>query len=154
MPEAVAEQPASTVGEQYHAILHFYARQMQLLDDGEIGPWVQTYTENATFDSNAMPAPLVGRETILRAATEHNRMHQAGTQRRHLLSNLALAPGRDGTVTATSYVTIVETHQGTTALRFSTVLEDELVRADGGWLVRTRRVRRDDLLGERATAQH
>lgn len=145
MSEAVAPELTSAVSELYHAILHFYARQMQLLDDGEIGQWVRTYTKDATFASNAFPAPLVGRETLFRAATEHDDLRQSGTRRRHLLSNLSIASREDGTLSATSYVTIAETREGTTALRFSTVLEDELVRENGEWLVRTRRVKRDDL---------
>lgn len=145
MAVAVAHQPTSAVGELYHAVLHFYARQMQLLDDGAIDEWADTYTEDATFGSNAMPTPLAGREAIQRGAREHDNLRQAGTRRRHLLSNLSIVPEENGTVSATSYVSIVETHQGTTALRFSTVLKDELVHEDGQWLVRTRRIKRDDL---------
>jgi 3-phenylpropionate/cinnamic acid dioxygenase small subunit len=143
--EPVTHQPMSAAGGSYHAVLHFYARQMQLLDDGAIDEWAGTYTEDATFGSNAMPAPLAGRDAIRRGAREHDNLRQAGTRRRHLMSNLSIVPGEDGTVRATSYVTIVETREGTTALRFSTLLEDELVREDGEWLVRTRRIKRDDL---------
>jgi hypothetical protein len=31
-----SNQPMSAVGELYHIVLHFYARLMQLLDDGAI----------------------------------------------------------------------------------------------------------------------
>ena len=142
---AVAHQPTPDVGELYHSVLHFYARQMQLLDDGAIDEWAGTYTDDATFGSNAMPVTLTGRETIRRGARDHDNMRQAGTRRRHLLSNLSIVQGEDGTINATSYVSILETQQGTTALRFCTVLSDELVREDGELLVRTRRIRRDDL---------
>lgn len=145
MAETVIQQPTSTVAEHYHTVLHFYARQMQLLDDGEIDRWAGTFTADATFGSNAMPAPLAGRDAILRGAREHDAMRQAGTQRRHLMSNLSIAPGDDGAIRAISYVSVVETHEGTTALRFSTLLEDELVCEGGEWLVRTRRIKRDDL---------
>jgi len=143
--EAPVRRESQVARATHPAIQQFYARQMQLLDDGAISEWARTFTEDATFASNAMPTPLAGRPAILDGATAHDKLRASGTQRRHLLSNLSLETGSDGMLTAVSYVMVVETADGSTTVLFNTLLEDELTHENGEWRVRARRIKRDDL---------
>lgn len=146
MTETDVHHEARTAEGALCTLQQFYARQMQLLDDGAVEPWADTFTEDATFVSNAMGAPIVGRPAILRGATQSDEgLRDSGVQRRHLLSNLSVGTGAGGMVVADSYVLIVETAKRRTEVRFNTALRDELVHEQGEWLVRTRYITRDDL---------
>lgn len=146
MTRTVVENETSPTTGDHSTIQQFYARQMQLLDDGEIALWAETFTEESTFRSNGMPEPIIGRAAISQGAREvADRVAASGVQRRHLMSMLAVTASVDGVVTATSYVPVVETKDGKASLFVSTVLTDELVSENGQWLVRARTVSRDDL---------
>lgn len=129
-------------------IQQFYARQMHLLDSGEADTWAETFTEDGVFAANAHPEPARGRETIRTAAAKAaaERAEQ-GLQVRHWLGMLDVRPQEDGSVLARSYALIINTPAGgQAAVHLSTTCEDVLVRGeDGGWLVSTRQVVRDDL---------
>ncbi|MCX4856330.1 nuclear transport factor 2 family protein [Streptomyces canus] len=145
----VTERPRHSVGaDVYHEIQHFYARQMQLLDDGRVVEWADTFTSEGVFAANAHPEPTRGRSAIAAAArAAHDQLAAAGVRRRHWLGMVAV-DGQDGTkLRARCYALIFEIPRGGPAvLRLSTLCEDELERApQGGWLVRHRAVTRDDL---------
>jgi hypothetical protein len=138
----------------YEQLQQFYARHMHAGDSGDIGAWAACFTEDAVFVSNGLPHPLRGRAAIeatarLGAADRAER----GATHRHLVTMLdvhrdhSVAPGdADDSVVARSYVLVVESVSGGKAsLHLSAVCEDTLVRGDGTWLVRERRVTRDDL---------
>lgn len=139
------ETPVSDT-DRYVRVQQFYARQMQLLDSGDAEGWALTFTEDGVFSANAHPEPVRGREAIAagarRAAAE---LAAQGVVRRHWLGMLDVTDAGDA-LRVRSYALVVSTPRGgDPAPRFSTTCEDELVEADGGWLVRTRQVRRDDL---------
>jgi hypothetical protein len=130
----------------YQQIQHFYARHMQSVDAGDAVAWARGFTLDGVFDSNVLPAPVVGRAAIESATLAGEARRPAGLVRRHVLSMLAVFPG-ETSVRTRSYVTVLETLPGQpTAMHCSTLLEDELVRGgDFGWMVRNRHIVRDDL---------
>jgi uncharacterized protein (TIGR02246 family) len=129
-------------------IQHFLARQMRLLDAGDTDAWAETFTEDGVFAVNALPEPARGRETIRQTAARlHAQRVEEKVQVRHWLGMLDVTPEEDGTVRARAYALLIRTPLGgQAAVEVSTTCEDVLVRgADGGWLVRSRQIRRDDL---------
>jgi hypothetical protein len=144
--------PTSSLNEQsidvlYHQIQQFYAKQMQLLDEGLVAEWAASFTEDGVFTANAHPEPARGR-TAIREAAQRTADHLAanGLVRRHWLGMLALDPKADGSVVVRSYAQVLETPRGGAAtLRMSTVCQDDLLHDGQRWLVRHRQVWRDDL---------
>ncbi|MFC8721791.1 nuclear transport factor 2 family protein [Kitasatospora sp. NPDC057198] len=140
---------ASPAGSALQAeVQQFYAWQMHLLDSGEADAWAETFTEDGVFAANAHPEPARGRETIRAAAAKAAAQRaEEGIQVRHWLGMLEVRPREDGSVLALSYALIVNTPMGgSPQVHLSTTCEDVLVRGeDGGWLVRDRQVKRDDL---------
>ncbi|WP_327071976.1 nuclear transport factor 2 family protein [Kitasatospora sp. NBC_01302] len=132
-------------------IEQFYAWQMQLLDDGKVEPYAQTFAEDGSFAANAHPAPFTGREAIAAAAGKATRaLAEQGVIRRHWFGMTSVeTTGHSNVVRTRNYAVVFETPRGGAAkLLMSTVFEDVLVRdedATHGWLVRERRVSRDDL---------
>jgi hypothetical protein len=135
-------------GDHYLEIQHFYAWQMQLLDEDLVEAWAQTFTEDGVFAANAQPQPTSGREAITasaRAARED--LARRGVQTRHCLMMLVVTSDQGDTVKVRSYAVVIETPiGGAPKLHVSTVCEDELVRDSGRWLVRDRYVTRDDIV--------
>ncbi|WP_433226641.1 nuclear transport factor 2 family protein [Microtetraspora malaysiensis] len=134
--------------ELYLAVQHFYARQMQLLDDGRADEWAATFTEDAVFAANARPEPVRGRADIAAGAREAvEQLAQDGLVRRHWLGMLSVDARADGTVLARSYALVISTPRGGQAgVHVSTVCVDVLVWDDEDLLVRDRHVTRDDLV--------
>jgi 3-phenylpropionate/cinnamic acid dioxygenase small subunit len=154
-PDGDERRPLVTDGTMTRDATHlraeieqFYAWQMQALDDGRAEEWATTFTEDGEFAANAFPEPTVGREALTAAARQaHAAQASAGVVQRHWLGMLSVEPRDDGTVHARCYALVIGTELGgETALRRSTVCEDELVRAGDGWAVRRRSVTRDDLV--------
>ncbi|AHI01186.1 nuclear transport factor 2 family protein [Kutzneria viridogrisea] len=138
----------STVStELYQEIQHFYARQMQQLDAGEAEAWAATFTEDGVFEANAHPEPSMGRAVISAAVRQaHAKLTEAQEVRRHWLGMLTIDRGEDDTLFVRSYALIVATKKGgTPSIAFSTLCEDTLVQDGGSWLVKYRKVTRDDL---------
>jgi 3-phenylpropionate/cinnamic acid dioxygenase small subunit len=145
----VASDTASLPGIDtlYGQVQHFYARQMQMLDAGETATWARTFTMDGVFEAGGVPEPVKGREAIEKAATATAReFDRQGVTRRHLISMLTVDPAGDGTVRARSYAVVLEIPPGGEVnVHRSTLCDDILVPADGGWLVRQRQVTRDGL---------
>ncbi|MEV7117631.1 nuclear transport factor 2 family protein [Kitasatospora griseola] len=146
----VAPSSSSVDPQLYIAIQQFYARHMQAVDGGDARTWALGFTEDGEFDSNALPAPVRGRETIETAtlAAEEAR-RPTGVTRRHVMTMLAVEPEDEAaTVVRTrSYVAVFTTLPGQpTGIYCMTSCQDVLVRQpDGGWRIRSRHVLRDDL---------
>jgi hypothetical protein len=131
----------------YHQIQQFYAKQMQLLDEGLVAEWSASFTEDGVFATNAHPEPARGRTAIREGAQNTvKELAEKGRVRRHWLGMLALDPRADGSVFVRSYAQVLETSSGgPTMLRMSTVCQDVLLHDGQQWLVRDRQVWRDDL---------
>ncbi|WP_035279743.1 nuclear transport factor 2 family protein [Actinokineospora spheciospongiae] len=133
--------------ETYHRVQHFYAHQMQLLDDGSVERWSETFTEDGTFAANAHPEPTTGRGAIAEAARRAStELARAGVVRRHWLGMVTVSTQPAGTLLARCYALVISTPKGGQAgVHVSTVCEDVLVPDGDDFLVRERRVTRDDL---------
>lgn len=135
----------------YQQIQQFYAAQMQLLDGGRAEEWAETFTPDGVFDANAFPEPVTGRAAVAAAARKAVDDYEArGIQRRHWLGMISVEGGggraEDGEAVVTSYAQVLETPRGgRPELRASTSCRDVLVSEGGRWLVRHRRIERDDL---------
>ncbi|MGY1497622.1 nuclear transport factor 2 family protein [Streptomyces sp. QTS52] len=134
-----------TTAALYADIQDFYARHMRLIDEGRVEEWGDTFTVDATISNNANPHPAHGREAIVavihRAQAE---LERRGVQHRHWMGMLTVAPEADGTVRATSYALLMAVSRGGAPLiDRSTRCEDLLVRVDGDWQIRVRRVHHD-----------
>ncbi|WP_051342883.1 nuclear transport factor 2 family protein [Pseudonocardia spinosispora] len=130
-------------------IEQFYAAQMQVLDGGDAASWAVTFAEDGVFTSNGMPDPVVGRAALESAAVDTiARLNGQGITRRHFVSNVRIESISDGVVQVASYVPVIDTVDGVASLRTSTVMRDQLVRSEAGWLIRHRTVTRDDLRSE------
>lgn len=135
----------ATSADLYSDIQRFYAFQMQLLDDGKVEEWSETFTDDGVFAVNSRPGSTIGRAAIC-AAARHTVEQLAADRiiRRHWLGMLVTEDRPDGTVSVRSYAPLLETPVGgSTRLLMSTVCEDVLVRVGEGWQVRERQVLRD-----------
>ncbi|MFF9481915.1 nuclear transport factor 2 family protein [Streptomyces sp. NPDC014733] len=153
MPETVTT-PAAVSADLYQEIHQFYARHMYAGDSGDLDGWAAGFTEDAVFVSNGLPEPLEGRDAI-DAATRagHAARADRGAVHRHIVTMLDVRPQDADSVATRSYVLVVESvREAGAKLHVSTVLEDRLVRADGGWRVAGRWVSRDDLPAAPATS--
>jgi 3-phenylpropionate/cinnamic acid dioxygenase small subunit len=134
--------------ELYQRVQEFYARQMQLLDGGEVEAWVDTFTVDGVFVTNAQPEPTVGREALAAGARKAVEYYAAqGIQRRHMLGTVWVS-GQEGTsVSVRSYVLLMETPAGgRSTILCSATCEDVLELGPEGLAVRRREVSRDDLV--------
>lgn len=129
---------------QYVEAQHFYARQMQLLDAGSTDEWAATFTEDGVFEVGG--TAVHGSGEIAKAARKvADEFAAAKIVRRHWIGMLTVTPEGEG-LTARSYALVLEIPDGgDVVVRRSTVCTDRLVRSDGGWRVRHRRVSRDGL---------
>jgi uncharacterized protein (TIGR02246 family) len=144
MTGTTAQAPAYLDAARYHEIQQFYARQMQLLDDGDGAAWAETFTEDGVFAQNVKPEPWRGREQIAQRMTAGlARVAERGLTRRHWFGMIT-GYAEDGVVHTRYYATVYETPRGGQATVYlSTLCEDVLVRQDGQWLVRHRLVSHD-----------
>ncbi|MFH8443866.1 nuclear transport factor 2 family protein [Streptomyces sp. NPDC018026] len=133
--------------ERHRSLLDFYARQMHAADSDDADAYARTFTEDTLFVSNALPAPVRGRETVRESTRRFGAARAArGVVRRHLLTSLTVDDLPDGALATRSYVLLVETPRGGGPQAYlSTVCADEVIAGDDGWQVRSRTVQRDDL---------
>ena len=145
MTSTQATEPA--IAELYNRVQQFYARQMRLLDDGQVAEWAATFTVDGSFAANAHPEPTVGRAAIEAGAGRTvAELASDGVVRRHWLGMLSVEPRADGTLRTRCYALVISTPKGGQAgVHVSTSCDDLLVRSGDTFLVRERYVVRDDL---------
>ncbi|MFJ4185085.1 nuclear transport factor 2 family protein [Kitasatospora sp. NPDC089509] len=145
----MTQSPQGTA-DLHHQVQAFYARQMQLLDAGEVEAWADTFTEDGVFSANAHPEPTKGRAAIVagaRAARE--KLAATGMRHRHWLGMLDVREISENLLEVRSYALVLAIPRGGQAtVHVHTTCDDELVRADDGWQVANRHVTRDDLAAE------
>jgi hypothetical protein len=138
MAVAPAVDPAA-----YAALQHFYARQMQLLDDERVEEWAATFTEDGVFGTDAFPQPAIGRAAIIAGATQAvARFASEGITRRHWMGMMSADVVGDGLMVRSYALTYQANGDGTADLRFLNICLDRLVPAGDSWLVAERRVSR------------
>lgn len=132
----------------YAEVQQFYARHIQLVDEGPADEAADTFAEDASMLSPPKIAePIVGR-AALAAGLRRNLVAsaQAGEVYRRCYTTMAVRPERDGRLHVRSYVQVYVTpHGGQPVLRVMCVCEDVLVRERGVLKVERRVVTRDDL---------
>lgn len=150
--EHAASTGRSVTADLYHEVQNFYARQMQLLDSGQVEAWAETFTEDGVFSANAHPEPARGRAAITAGAgAARSRLAEQGLRHRHWLGMVDVEPLADDRLRVRSYALVLAITQGGPAtVHVHTTCDDELVRVAGQWQVRTRLVARDDLAAEPA----
>jgi hypothetical protein len=147
MPAPTSTVVGAVEGDLYQQVQQFYAAQMQLLDRGEAAAWARTFTADGAFATSVEPTATRGHEALtesVRAATAE--LVTRGVVHRHWLGMLHVERDGDGGLRTRFYALVIRTPKGGTPVIWrSCVGEDRLVCHDGGWLVRERRITRDDL---------
>ncbi|MDI5967334.1 nuclear transport factor 2 family protein [Streptantibioticus silvisoli] len=131
----------------YGEIQAFYAHHMRLVDDGHVDAWGETFTHDATISNNANPRPAHGRDAIVAVIRRaHAELAARGVQHRHWMGMTTVEPIDEHTVRATSYALLMAVGKDRAPqIDRSTACVDEIVRTEGRWQIRDRRVRHDAL---------
>jgi hypothetical protein len=125
----------------------FYARHIQLMDEGRAEEAAATFTEDATMVSPPkISEPIVGRAALAAGLRRNaDQLAADGIRYRRCHSMTTVEVREDGAVFARSYVQVVKTEVGKgTHLHAMCVCEDVLVREGGELKVAERVVTRDD----------
>lgn len=136
-------------GALYGDIERFYARQVQLLGEGDLDRWAATFTEDAVFAQEAQagrvwtgnaPSERRGRAAIVAAARGAvAARREAAAVRRYLIGMLRVEPAAGGSLRTTYRAVLLQTPKGgVPEVYLSTTGRDVLVRQDGAWRVRHR----------------
>ncbi|PXX59765.1 SnoaL-like protein [Nocardia tenerifensis] len=125
----------------------FYARHVQLMDEGRAEEAADTFTEEASMVSPPkISTPIVGRAALaagLRANADQ--LAADGIRYRRCYSTILVEVRDDGSVFARSYVQVIRTERDKGSyLHAMCVCEDVLVRTDGELKVAERVAIRDD----------
>ncbi|MFF7246186.1 nuclear transport factor 2 family protein [Embleya sp. NPDC008237] len=130
----------------YAEVQQFYARHIQLMDEGRAEEAALTFAEDAFMLSPPKIAePIRGRAELgarLREAADT--LSAEGVRYRRCHTMMTVEPQPDGRLFVRAYVQVVRTRGGESVLHAMCVCEDVLVREDGELKVRERVVTRDD----------
>ncbi|GAA4915018.1 nuclear transport factor 2 family protein [Streptomyces coeruleoprunus] len=131
----------------YALVQHFYARQMQALDEGRFEEYAATFTEDGTFQHTPGTEPARTRAGIVAELHAfHERFRDDPVQRRHYFNQIVLDPQDDGSYRSTVYALIVRIRQGERPEIWpSCVVHDVLVVDGDEVLMRSRTVSYDQL---------
>jgi actinorhodin biosynthesis protein ActVIA len=131
--------------EVYAEVLHFYARQMHMMDSGDFAGFAKTFVEDGVFTLAGGRGLLEGREAIGAGAEAAEARYQGG-QPRHWFDMMTAEESPDGTLVTTYYALVsVTARDGSILFEPSCLVRDALVRRDGGLLMLTRTITRDDI---------
>jgi hypothetical protein len=143
----------TTTADLYAQVQAFYTRHYGLIDAGSVRDCAQTFTPDAVMVRHGAPGRMRaaagvrrGRADIAEALSRvTGRRAAAGTTRRHLVGPLTVTAAAAGRVDARYYLLVIDTAAARPpVLRSSAVVQDVLVRQDGQWLTRSRRIDHDD----------
>ena len=131
----------------YSQVQHFYAHQMQALDNLRFEDYAATFTEDGTFQHSPQAEPARTRPGIVKELVEfHRRFEGDPVQRRHWFTHVALQPQPDGSLASTVYALVVTTRPGgKPEIAPSCVVHDVLEVTDGEVLTRSRLVTHDQM---------
>lgn len=129
----------------YSLVLHFYARQMQALDNLRFEDYAATFTEDGSFQHSPQAEPALTRAGIVAALIDfHKRFDDDPVQRRHWFNHVLLDPLADGSISATTYALIVTVRPGgKPEIAPSCVVHDILVINNDEILTKSRTVSHD-----------
>nr|CAJ42323.1 cyclase [Streptomyces steffisburgensis] len=131
----------------YAEVQQFYARHIQLMDEGRAEEAALTFTEDASLLSPPKIAePIRGRLKLgagLRKVADE--LDAEGVRYRRCHTMMSVEPRPDGQVFVRAYVQVIRTRRGgESTLHAMCVCEDLLAREDGELKVHRRVVTRDD----------
>src|SRR5665213_2746581 len=115
-----------------------FVRYVTALDAGEVETIVGCFAEDGALESPVVGI-YAGRDKIRKFAERFARFHAAGTQLRHVLSNLAVQIDGDR-ARATCYLVTIQTRNGESVMRPPGRYDCQLVRVDGAWVFKHRLV--------------
>ncbi|REE96271.1 nuclear transport factor 2 family protein [Thermomonospora umbrina] len=140
----------SVMPDVYSQVQHFYAHQMQALDDRRFAEYAATFTEDCLFQHSPTAEPARSPAEIVDVLVEfHERFADDPVQRRHWFNHVALEWRPDGGIGSTAYVLVVTTRPGgKPEIAPSCVIHDVLDLVDGRLRNRSRRVSHDQLPGD------
>ncbi|MGH3938169.1 MAG: nuclear transport factor 2 family protein [Pseudonocardiaceae bacterium] len=133
----------------YAEVQQFYARHIQLMDEGKADEVALTFTEDASMVSPPKIAePIHGRADLLAGLRKAaDALAAEGVRYRRCHTMIAVEPRPEGQLSVRAYVQVVRTQRGgEPTLHAMCVCQDVLVREDGELKVRERVVTRDDWL--------
>ncbi|MBV1855587.1 nuclear transport factor 2 family protein [Catellatospora tritici] len=131
-----------------HAAVHaFYARQIHLLDHGDVDGFAATFTADGRFFHHPNGRLEPGRDNIATAMRGFlARAAAAGVVRHHWFGMFQIDPGADGTIVVTYYSLVSHTDaERKVTLEPTGVVQDVLVEVDGVLLNSSRTVKPDTL---------
>lgn len=127
----------------------YYARHIQLMDEGHAEEVAATFAEEATMISPPkISTPIVGRAALAAGLRRNaDQLTAEGIRYRRCHSMTLVEVRENGSVFARSYVQVIKSERGKGSyLHAMCVCEDVLVRIDGELKVSERVVTRDDLI--------
>ncbi|WP_028936632.1 nuclear transport factor 2 family protein [Pseudonocardia spinosispora] len=132
----------------YYELKAFYSDHLAGRDDGDTESWLAGFAEDAVLATNLLDdSSITGKARFapkVRALDAD--FAAAGIQRRHETSTFVFDRNTDGTVSSRFYTTLLTTGgDGVSRVHSTSVATDLLTRTEGGWLVLSRHIRRDDL---------
>jgi uncharacterized protein (TIGR02246 family) len=122
------------------AIHDLFTRYCCALDDGEIDTVVACFTADAVLKSPVID--IRGHDEIRAFASRFAAQREAGTQFRHMVTNIAATIDGDRAM-ATAYLLVLISKDGTHRTLPPGRYECELVKQDGQWLFARRTVFHD-----------
>ncbi|MEV6673545.1 nuclear transport factor 2 family protein [Streptomyces sp. NPDC051162] len=133
----------TVTAELYAEVQHFYARQMQALDNRVFKAYADSFTEDGTFQHTPGTEPARTRAGI-KAELEcfHEQYQGDPVQKRHYFNQIVLDANPDGTLTSTVYALVLRTRPGADRPEVwpSCVVHDVLVRGADGILIESRHI--------------
>jgi len=121
--------------DDYEAIRRLLADYCFGTDTGDTERWVGCFADDILWEGGAF-GRFEGREA---ARAYHQGAGDASRNFRHVNSNAAIDIEGE-TATVRSYIQIYDQSGQTPAIVFSGFYDDRLVKQDGRWLIRTRRL--------------
>lgn len=129
----------------YARVQHFYAWQMQAIDERRFEEYANTFTQDGVFQHSPKQAAAQGRAEIVKVLVDfHRRFDDDPVQRRHWFNHVKLELLDDGSVGSTVYALVVTTRPGgKPEIAPSCVVHDVLVQDGEAVYTRSRRVSHD-----------
>lgn len=131
----------------YAEIQHFYARQVNFLDNCLAEGFAATFTEDGELIHASSPEPVRGRSELLDAARRSISALPPGAVRRHWFNMIVADPDGEDRFRAVHYALVITTQPGgQPVIGAACVGHDILVRdpEDGRLLVLSRRIENDN----------
>ena len=133
-------------GETRLAILDVLHGYCHAYDGGDIDGMVNLFMERGSFEFTPPPAGFPARiegRTQIRAGMSARKSATAGSQRRHLITNVLFDEVDELAAKVRSYLTLASTTDGKLSFLATGVYDDRLRNTPDGWRFESRRLKLD-----------